>query len=324
MLGGGDDRAAALRALPQCAAYLRATERGLGKADGGSDGRGQAALDFAFRANVLSDPSSLKAAIVALERLVAVPRWQSPAHRGSSDVDLQAAHIAAAASLAAAWLGTDLPIELRRDLLRRLEDDVFAPLIDMHKAGRFPMGRYANNWCAVVCGWSGVAAALFEGESEAAARARQVADAQIAGILEHADVSGGWAEGTWYWGYALLPILVYREVLREHGVAPAPSDFLARAGDFPLYLYLPQNSFARIGDSPGNGVSRAVLSKLAADRGRPDLQWLAERANGRAMPFEVLLQDPDLATRPPENLPPARLFSGLNWASLRSGWDDDA
>ena len=292
----------------------------------------QRLLQFACAAAWLDDRAAEATCRDLLDGVLCRPDWRS--HANTSHVaDLKVAEIAGACALACEWMGDRVPPDLRERVCARIRNEAIIPLLALHESHAFPIDSFSNNWCPVVCCWTGLAAALLQETIPEATDVMEVVDGQLRGILDGADAAGGWAEGITYLDYSLLPILAYADVRR----APGGPDFLshpffAAAGDFYLHLHLPRahaagrlhGPFADLGDSESAFLSKAVPRKLATIKRRGDLQWLARKCPGMAWtPLDLLYCDPSLATSPPAG-PPARLFPKLNWAALRSGWDDDA
>ncbi len=281
-------------------------------------------MAYALVGGWLGDPRAQDGCIQMLELVLARPSWRNSANTAHA-ADLDVAEIAGACALACQWLGDRVPGDLLRRVSDRVRAEAFDPLLALHQTGGFPIGDFTNNWCSVVCCWTGLAAVLAAETTPEATKVVEIADEQLRGVLRCADPSGGWPEGLSYFDYALVPILAYADARRARG----GPDFLASpalraAGEFFLHLHLPPSSFALVADSSSKRVSRGVVHALASVAARGDLQWLAGRyptQSGYAP--NLLFYDPSLAESAPR-CPPAKRFTGINWASLRSGWDDDA
>ena len=282
-------------------------------------------LCVALIAAVDGDPAALRAARGLLQEALDEPTWLSSSGHGPDIVDLGRASMAGACAIASEWLGADLPGELRAGLAARANEEVFTRYVRMRTEDSFPLDRYQDNWCAVVAGWTGVAAHLFHDDAVVAPEALGIALQQVEGILDSAPEDGGWPEGVKYWSYALRPVQVFAQVHRERtGEDLFEHPFWRKTGDFILYMYVPTQYFANLSDSSTRGASRTVVRKLASETGRSDLQWLSQRCPPHTTAIEVLFADTALQPEHPPALPKSRHFAGIDVASLRSGWGRDS
>ena len=169
--------------------------------------------------------------------------------------------------------------------------------------------------------------------------------------IEDAPPDGGWGESLSYYDFAwshgiqLVDALanVSSGKLNLYGFS-----FLRQNFSLPLYFSLPDESgfvsFSNLGpmslgvtdyeqlvEEESNrtalgamslGATNPILRRLAGKYQNPYAQWLADRVEGRPSPLEFVWWDAELSSRAPTELPRAKLFASIDWASLRSDWMD--
>jgi heparinase II/III-like protein/uncharacterized protein DUF4962 len=186
------------------------------------------------------------------------------------------------------------------------------------------------NWGMVILGGAGLAClSLLEDDEKVLDPLRLILNRFVLWV-EDAPPDGGWGESLSYYNYAwshgiqLVDALanVSRGKLNLYAFP-----FLQENFSLPLYFSLPDESgfvsFSNIG-AMTLGATNSILRKLARKYQNPYAQWLAGRAEGRPSSLEFVWWDAGLSSRPPTDLPKAKVFKSTEWASLRSDWMDPA
>ena len=193
---------------------------------------------------------------------------------------------------------------------------------------RFPTRDYRNNWCSLVTANLGVAATALLGDDPRASVWLHRIATELFTLLDHLPRDGGWSEGLSYWEYAVESLLVFAEVLRsvtDGEIDPFRHPFWAKTGDFVLYNWLPPGGWVNFSDAQQAPNDRALLVRLGEEANRPDWMWLGGKLPFRGQPKELMHWVPRAAgQRPSHGRPLAVAFPEVGWATMRSGWDDDA
>jgi len=261
--------------------------------------------------------------------------------------DLDAAWLLFGLSLGYDWLKADLPEDERqalRDKLylqgQRLYD--FA----VETEGSWWSSAYwqNHNW---IC-YAGLATAAYALESDHPETtiwsARAAENFQIALPLMPDD--GSDYEGPVYWRYGFIWFLIYADLLQqESGINLHNSNFLAKTGDFRLYLSAPNLiNTANFGDCHDrrSSHSAAINLRLASLYKLGHIQkltehfydtgeWLREGNEGLVKPgvlpeavLEFLWYDPGVEHQALEALGLVKSYPDLGLVSNRTSWQPDA
>jgi hypothetical protein len=154
------------------------------------------------------------------------------------------------------------------------------------------------------------------------------------------NLSGGNPEGFNYWHGMVepqcdWPVEAWRTATGEDLFRD--SLFHRQRGAWYLYARYPANG-AAVGINDGHGLAPgspkyAVMPLLGSRAGDRVCQWMANQyaadpkshyGYGDEYWCAILWHDPAAPATKPEELPPARLFEGLGWVSMRSAWQPDA
>lgn len=284
-------------------------------------------LSCAFVAAASPDGGDMLPFAKCLLKLACIQdQWCQPGNEWRP-ISLYTAETAAAVALAYDWLHDELSLEDRELVERALQRLAFEPYLRAVETKAYPLGVCTDNWCAVVNSGVGIAAAIMAEKLPVAAEIEPITRGEIVAILEELGRDGGWAEGLGYWGWVVESILRYGAVLNDLGMESDDilgHEALRTSSDFPLYLYLPPREYIGFGDSMSLGPSRTPLLRLAGLLRDGQLQWLAEMKRANLRWLDVLWSDDTVPAAAPYGLPLAKLFSNINWAVLRTGWDADA
>ena len=263
------------------------------------------------------------------------------------DHDLDAAWLLFGLSLGYDWLKKDLSEDERQALHdklylqgQRLYD--FA----VETEGSWWSSAYwqNHNW---IC-YAGLATAAYALEDEHPETKtwsdRAAENFQIALPLMPDD--GSDYEGPVYWRYGFIWFLIYADLLeQESGIDLHDSNFLAKTGDFRLYLSAPNLiNTANFGDchdrrsahSAAINLRLASLYKLGhiqklTDHFYDTGEWLREGKEGLVKPgvlpeavLEFLWYNPSVEHAPLEDLSLVKAYPDLGLVSSRTSWQPDA
>jgi hypothetical protein len=149
-----------------------------------------------------------------------------------------------------------------------------------------------------------------------------------------ADDDGGWHEGLAYWGGYLTKTVWWTELAEVAlGIDSFKKPYFANVGNYPLYTAPPGSPNMGFGDNSFRPLSRgwAFVHYYARKTNNPHLAWWADRVGARFTsddPLTKLLwaRLPPVPPRPPDDLPPSKVFRGVGVAvlntTLRGGGDN--
>jgi hypothetical protein len=196
-----------------------------------------------------------------------------------------------------------------------------------------------NIWAAVYSGM-GLLGLAFLGEHPDAPKWLDMATSKIQKYLAFGGSNGGWGEGLHYYLFALEEAVLFVDSLRRvTGQNLYESSFLKETLYFPIYLYTPGlKRHANFGDtwqSPDEELGRTaelalrlsseykngygqeffnqVRKEYEFEEGRFAWKWAVG-------PFVIIWYDASMVPTPLDKLPLSRLFEGLGWVIVRSGW----
>jgi len=143
-------------------------------------------------------------------------------------------------------------------------------------------------------------------------------------------LDGGFYEGLNYADYSLRCLFRYAEALQHVTGRDILTDnpVLKYMGLFYLYTAYPSSEgwwSVNFGDSPSRFVpGNSVLLNLARRMQDPYTLWHWNQVYGRPSdPFGFLWMPSNMPPKAPDDLPPSRLFEGIDWAIVRDGWAPD-
>ncbi len=234
----------------------------------------------------------------------------------------------------------ELPSDRRRDLAADLVlwgAKIAAPL----QSGSWWAGDFGNHKLVMLQALAVVGAALAPDEprgAELTDLARSIFQSETVPALDTVGGDdGGWAEGIAYNRMAALAAIGVVDALASVGGKSLwdSCGWLRRNGDYVLYHLLPDGNFLAVGDvdsqAPG-AIDRLVLGRLAEVYREPHYAWLAAHLPTLSTyadepllaGWDLVFVDPDLPARPPDDLPPSRLFKGIGLAVMHERWGRDA
>jgi hypothetical protein len=140
------------------------------------------------------------------------------------------------------------------------------------------------------------------------------------------DDDGGWHEGLSYWAGYMSKFVWWAEVAEKAlGIDSFRKPFFARAGDYALYTAPPGSPDMGFGDLSHNRPSAgwSFVPYFAIKTRNPYLAWWAERWNMRLTTDDPVIRflygtlNP-IASKPPTDLPPSKVFRGIGVAILNT------
>lgn len=311
---------------PQAAAYWQRL------ADSAANGQAEPmVLGFLYR--MTGEEPYAAQAKEKLLALVRDPDWGQP---GMDWAELYwAAPLAMRFGMAYDQIYDRLSPEERQEVRRTVVDRVVGPIMELARAGEGYYGWPRGNIGAHNMTHAGAAALAFVDEAPELAEGIACLAQRLVAWLDEGGIDGGWGEGVPYWQNWFIPAVRFADGLRR--VAGREFDlfrhpFWSRSAFFPIYMAMPGqvSLFANFGDHFGTQIiAGPTLRKLAAEYRNPYAQWFADRLDAtgsyQTPLMSFLWYDPEVPARPPDDLPPSKVFRGIDWAAMRSGLtaDDD-
>jgi hypothetical protein len=148
----------------------------------------------------------------------------------------------------------------------------------------------------------------------------------VVDVLNHGGTDGGWNEGVSYWGYGIGQAMMFVEAMyrvSEGEVDLYELPFLQVTGDFGLYTRTPNGDSFNFSDCNPGPPNPWLLALLASHFQNPYWQWSAQKDIGNSIP-DILFYNPDLQPIKPTNFDLGKHFRGIQVATMRSSWENDA
>jgi|GEM_PF-1062414 len=270
------------------------------------------------------DPSYAAAVASYVEQLVNDEEW----HSTTSEMLITAA-ATCTLGLAYDWAQDALSDDLKARVRRTIIEHGIEPVVRATAEGEWWTHWSRGNWGEVIYGQVGVAAlSLLSEEAEAPNWVLQ-SERKVWAYTQALDRDGGWGESGSYALYAWTNGLMFMDALRRvTGEDLFRSERLAGLPRWFINLLEPGGRtfipFSNCG--PWTEGLPSVLFRLAAEYGDGYAQGAA-LAHTRGMPwygdiFGFLWYEPGIETKPLTDWPRAKLFPDIDWAMMRSSWDD--
>jgi hypothetical protein len=275
-------------------------------------------------------------ALREIEALLDCPHWiETHVVRNGElrTLDRVTARVALTMAVAYDWLYDELTPQQRERIRRTTVENAIVPIVRAATKGSVGwLTWHRSNWGMGTYGAIGTAVLAFVAEEKEAPHWLSFVVEQVKRGLVEGGPDGGWGEGLQYyaaaWGppckfvWALKRVTGGTENLFEH-------QFLRNLHQFPLYFLMPdRETFVRFGNcNVGPSASTYFLTLLAAEHRDPYAQWMAALGFPRAWGtyrtvYAFIAYDDTVQPKPPTDLPPAKHFRGIDWAVVRTGWDD--
>lgn len=145
-----------------------------------------------------------------------------------------------------------------------------------------------------------------------------------------ADEDGGWSEGVSYWTSYSSRVTWWLDVARSAlGIEGTEKPYYSRIGDYGLYIVPPGAPQSGFGDFSETAPTRSVgtlVNYFADARRNPYWKWYAEQWKGTdssgVIGFLRAARQAKVESKPPTDLPKAKLFRGIGWAALHTDLTD--
>ncbi len=241
-------------------------------------------------------------------------------------VDLGVAGVAYILALCYDWLYPVLT-----DIERLAIEDVIIkqaliPFHDVYTTKSEGWTKAEHNWRSVICGEMGVVTlALLEKAPKVKENLKYAIDG-VVDVLNHGGVDGGWNEGVSYWGYGIGQAMMFVEAIHrvsDGAVNLYDLPFLKVTADFGLYNRTPGGECFNFSDCNIGPPRPWLMALLASHYNNPYWQWSAEKDLGTSI-HDILFYNSDLSGSKPLNLDLGKYFKGIQVATMRSSWNDDA
>ena len=303
---------------------------------------------FAFA--LTGDKNQFAVAKLAVEKILAYPKWDYFFEGGVHTIGLQRAPEATIAmAFALDWLGEALPQPMCREIETQIaekgapacyrtlwgmlhpdrvrgwtldpnSDYLYRHTLDL---GRWPIILNSTNLKVIPIAGLGIAGCLLAGKHPQAGRWRDLAIQSARAFAPMFGPDGSYEEGVSYWGYTALHLALFAEVLyRRQGVD------IRSLIDFPgTVRYGLQMSMPTIG-KPGDCVNfgdaskvgdTSVASWVARNHRDGIAQYVANHVGDVSSHYAIVWFDPSVKPETPgPELYDAR-FS-IDWVVSRTGW----
>jgi peptidoglycan/xylan/chitin deacetylase (PgdA/CDA1 family) len=282
------------------------------------------AATLAFMHAVSGDRRYALKAISEIEATLAASTWAE----GRANADLASANITCSLALCYDWmydaLADELRDRMRKDIIQRGLEPIF------NSENRFWWTWTKGNWGSVIFSQAGVAAMTLLAEEPRAAQWVRICRQKICLFAEAIGADGGWGESVSYANYCWRMATMFIDALaRATGGRDNLFDHprLRQLPDYFTHLTLPgEIDFVPFSNYINNGATPGpFLYRFAAEYDSPQAQWIAAQGKLRHSVSSVLgfiWCDPKLQAVLPETLPTLKHFRTIDWAILRSRWND--
>ena len=290
----------------------------------------QVMWDWSYRIQVLGLAYSLthneaygKAGVTFLMTAAASDSW----HAGKTEM-LLTGEAMGTLGIGYDWLYNALTKEQRAQVHEALVRYGLEPLEQAAKEGDWWTDWYRSNWGAVIYGNGGIAAMALLGDEPRAANWVRLCERKLWHYTQSLGEDGGWGESAGYGSFAWYNGLAFLESLRR----VVGDDLLdnPRLRRLPYWFinlletngrdYIPFSDASR-----GVGESPEVMALLAHEYRDGNVQFAAKEMmarRDRAAVFAFLWYDPSVEAKPLTSLPLTKVWPELDWATMRSSWDD--
>jgi hypothetical protein len=281
--------------------------------------------------------------------LLSWPSWIDPGEEAQLNPGvpgLLAGHLTEGASITYDWLFDYLKPEERTFIREKVGEKGAEPLYQASISGTAWWHNHDHsNYYAVIHGGMGLAGLAFLGEVDNASRWVGLATSRIWRYFDSGGRNGGWGEGLHYWAYGLAVGIPFADALRRvTGLDLYKSNFLTETLYFPIYLMTPTpKGHVNFGDSwsepwlvswiaaltlrlsseYGNGYGRMLFNMLQERYGNDMIMGSLSKERFFSGAFPLIWYDESVKPKPLDDLPLSRLFEGLGWVVVRSGWGPD-
>jgi len=242
---------------------------------------------------------------------------------------LDTAEMTHAFAVAYDWLHDDWTDAQRRTLREAMIRHGLTPGLHCYR-GEKRYGwwvRSEHNWNQVCNGGLTLGAlALAHDEPKIAGEILRSAIQSVPRAMKHFAPDGGWAEGVSYWNYATrynVPMIACLQTAIGDDFDLADFEGFDQTGWFPVFMTGPTGTFD-FADSHTRPVVRAPqLFWLATQYDQPGLAAY-QRQHAKPHALDFVWYPENGAAKKLNDLPLDKHFDGIDFASMRSGWDRNA
>ncbi len=266
-------------------------------------------------------------AAAEIEVILAADTWVHPSHVALGIApDLVVAEITCNLGLAYDWMHDVFTGEQRSRVLEGITRRGLEPIVEASAKNAWWTCWSKCNWGAVIYGQAGVAALSILSDEPRAVEWVRLLRKKLWHFGQAIGRDGSWGESASYACYAWSNGVMFIEALRcftKGRVNLFENPRMRRMPEWFAHLLTPDES----GFVPFSNCARGArlrgqfLYRLAGEYGDGRALWLARRMASQGI-FGFLWCDPDLAPKTPSDLPLAKIFKDIDWAFLRSRWDD--
>ena len=277
-------------------------------------------------AYVLTQDSALvDRAIADIELILSASSWSHPQH--NTEADLVSAEISCSLGLAYDWMHGALPEELRTRMREAIVSRGLEPIVEATDNKVWWTHWYRGNWGSVIFGQAGVAALSLLGDDPRAVDWVRLCIEKMRQYGQSIGTDGSWAESVSYACYALSNATLFMDALKRvtgGRINLFDNPRLERFPEWLIHLLVPdESSFVPFSNCGAGARFRGdYLYRFASEYQDGRTQWIAERMSGRGTVFGFLWYDAAVEPKAPVDLPLAKVFDHIDWAVLRSRWED--
>ncbi|MDP6776879.1 MAG: heparinase II/III family protein, partial [Candidatus Latescibacteria bacterium] len=264
-------------------------------------------------------------AIADIELILAANSWSHPKH--NAEADLVSAEISCSLGLAYDWMHDALSEDLRERMRKAIISRGLEPIVEATENRVWWTHWYRCNWGSVIYGQAGVAALSLLAEEPRAVDWVRLCIEKMSQYGKALGTDGSWAESVSYACYAWSNATLFMDALKrvtDGEINLFDNPRLRRFPEWLTHLLVPDESgfvpFSNCG--AGAGFRGDYLYRFASEYQDGPTQWIAERMSGRGSVFGFLWYDARVVARPPRDLPLAKVFEHIDWAVLRTRWED--
>ncbi len=202
------------------------------------------------------------------------------------------------------------------------------PIMEESRKGDWWTDWYRANWGAVIYSNAGVAALAFLPDDPAMADWVRLGTQKMWHYTQSLSAAGGWGESASYGSFAWSNGLVFLDSLRRAiGVDLFNNTGLPQLPFWFINLLEPDGRNYVPFSNAGAGVSRSssILALVAHEYRDGVVQSVAKQMlsqGDQPSVLDFLWYDPTVESRPLSTLPLTKLWPELDWATMRSSWDD--
>jgi len=260
-----------------------------------------------------------------IQQMIHWDNWVYEEHK-PLQIDLGVAGVGYILALCYDWLYPVLSKSERRAIEQAILKKALLPFQKIYASKAERWANAHHNWRSVICGEMGVMAlALAENVSDVKAILNHAMDGVVA-VLSYGGIDGDWHEGVSYWGYGIGQATMFAEAMyhvSKGSVNLYDLPFLKKTANFGFYMRTPAGNCFNFSDCDIHPPCPWLMALFASHYQNPYWQWSAEKDLGHSIQ-DLLFFKANLLSKKPNNLELGKFFSGIQAATMRSSWENDA